>query len=244
MCRMNSSDGMSSNVGVVSFATVDNSMSDDDASVDGNGGMWIIDGDIVSLSFLGLQPEESQVFRRLQEDNTERLSPFDPSIIMESVVAVAAVAIVTSMLNINFFIMIEKNAYIFHKRIGSHCFVVDVAAVETWCSVPAWVKNSLFTNLKEMGYFVKGVWSYESIGARTILSCTRTIQPTHSLVVQVNYYGRQQFEINRSNCHPYGQAFPSMREMIQSKLINNSGTLEWIERAKSLVFHPTASRWH
>jgi hypothetical protein len=36
---MNSSDGISSIVGVVSFATVDKKRSDDDATVDGNGGV-------------------------------------------------------------------------------------------------------------------------------------------------------------------------------------------------------------
>jgi hypothetical protein len=108
---MNSSDGMSSNVGVVAFDTVDNSMSDDDASVDANGGMWIINEVIASLSFLGLQ------------------------LILESVVAVvavaalaalAAVAAVASMLNITFFMMIEKNAYIVNASLWMS------AAVETW----------------------------------------------------------------------------------------------------------------
>jgi hypothetical protein len=81
MCRMKSSDGMSSNVGicVVSFVTVGNKAA-------------------------------LQVFSRLQE-GTERLSLFDPSIIFEPVVIVAAVA-VTSMLNIKFFMIVEKNANI------------------------------------------------------------------------------------------------------------------------------------
>jgi hypothetical protein len=83
---MNSSDGMSSNVGVVAFDTVDNSMSDDDASVDANGGMWIINEVIASLSIIGLQ------------------------LMLKSVAA--AVVAVDSMLNITFFMIIEKNAYI------------------------------------------------------------------------------------------------------------------------------------
>jgi hypothetical protein len=66
----NKSKGMSSNVVVVVVA-VDNGMLDDDVSVDGNGGMWTIDGVIASLSFAGLQLAESQVFMLLQEDNTE-----------------------------------------------------------------------------------------------------------------------------------------------------------------------------
>jgi hypothetical protein len=104
---MNSSDGMSSNVGicVVSFAIVDSNMSDNDASVDGNGGMWIIDGVIASLSFVGLQ------------------------LMLESVAAVAAVVVVTaSMLNITFFMMIEKNAYI----VIASLWVFAFATVETW----------------------------------------------------------------------------------------------------------------
>jgi hypothetical protein len=43
----------------------------DDGSVDGNGGMWIIDGVITSLSFVGLLLGESQVFMFLKKDNTE-----------------------------------------------------------------------------------------------------------------------------------------------------------------------------
>jgi hypothetical protein len=101
---MNSADGIFSNVRVVSFDTVDSSMSDDDASVDGNGGMWIIDGVIALLSFLGLQ------------------------LMLESVAAaaVAAVAAVASMLIITFFMMIEKNAYIVIASL------MDVATIETW----------------------------------------------------------------------------------------------------------------
>jgi hypothetical protein len=97
---MNSSDGMSSNVGICIVAFV---------SVDGNGGMWIIDGVIASLSFVGMQLADLQVFRCLQEEKTERLSLFHPSNMFESVVVVVVAA---SMLNINFFIMIEKNTYI------------------------------------------------------------------------------------------------------------------------------------
>jgi hypothetical protein len=104
---MKSSDGMSSNVRVVSFATVDNSMSDDDASVDGNGAMWCIINEVIaSLSIVGLQ------------------------LMLESVVAVAAVAAVVvvtaSMLNITFFMMIEKNAYIVIASLWM------LAAIETW----------------------------------------------------------------------------------------------------------------
>jgi hypothetical protein len=93
---------MSSNVGicVVSFATVGNGMSDNNASVDGNGGMWIINEVIASLSFLGLQ------------------------LILESVAAVAAVAaVIASILNITFFMMIEKNAYI---------VIASLWVFETW----------------------------------------------------------------------------------------------------------------
>jgi hypothetical protein len=79
---MKSSDGMSSNVGIC----------------------------VVSFATVG-NKAALQVFRRLQEDDTERLSSFDPSIIFEPVVIVAAVA-VTSMLNIQFFMIIEKNANI------------------------------------------------------------------------------------------------------------------------------------
>jgi hypothetical protein len=122
---MNSSDGMSSNVGicVVSFDIVDINMSDDDASVDGNGGMWIINEVIASLSFLGLQLGESQVFMLVKADNTERLSLFHLSNMLEFVVAAVA-----SMLNITFFMMIEKNAYI----VIASLWVFAFATVETW----------------------------------------------------------------------------------------------------------------
>jgi hypothetical protein len=112
---MNSSDGISPKVGigVVSFVAADDKAA-------------------------------SQVFRRLQEDcsedDTERSSPFDLSSMFESVVAVVSVVVDASMLDTNFFMMIEKNTYIFKKeyRIGSRCFVVDVAAVvETCFSVPS-----------------------------------------------------------------------------------------------------------
>jgi hypothetical protein len=47
-------------------------MPGDNASLDGNGGMWIINGVIALLSFVGLLLGESQVFMLLQKDNTEQ----------------------------------------------------------------------------------------------------------------------------------------------------------------------------
>jgi hypothetical protein len=179
---MKSSDGMSSNVGVVSFASVDNSMSDDDASVDGNGGMWIINEVIASLSFVGLQ------------------------LMLESVAAV--VVVTASMLNITFFMMIEKNAYIVIASLWMFAF----AAIETWIQFLL----EQFRQDVNVGIFLPAldIWSYESFCS----DCTRTIQSYESrtLVCRMSQ-------------------LPSTREMIHPKLINNSGTLEWVERARSLV---------
>jgi hypothetical protein len=134
---------MSSNVVSVA-ATFDNIMSDNDVSVDGNGGMWIIHGVIASLSFLGLQ------------------------LILESVAAVAAVAIIASMLIITFFMMIEKNAYIVNASlmdVGGRRNVdsVFVRAVSAGC------ERVVFLPALD-------IWSYESIGRRMI---TRTSRMSH-----------------------------------------------------------------
>jgi hypothetical protein len=114
---MNSSDGISSNVGVVPFATVENKAT-------------------------------LQVIMREQEDTTERSSPFHPSNMSASYVAadVAVAAVVASMLNITFFMMIEKNAYI-----------VIAPLMDGWIQFL----------LEQDGVFLAmDVWSFESIGRR------------------------------------------------------------------------------
>jgi hypothetical protein len=157
---MKSSDGMFSNVGIsfVSLLAVDNS----------------INGVIALLSFVGLLLGESQVFMLLQKDNTEQWWLFHLSNIFESaVVIVVVVVVVASMLKINFFIMIERNTYMLFKM-----------NIEMDCIASLWMLLLMlfYSSVSKNFHFLihaMDMWSYESTGGRTILSCTHMIQLTH-----------------------------------------------------------------
>jgi hypothetical protein len=90
-----------------------------------------------------------------------------------SVVIVVVVVAAASTLNINFFIMIEKNTYMLFKM-----------NIEMDCIASLWMLLLMlfYSSVSKKYYFlihVMDIWLYESTGGRTILSCTNMIQLTH-----------------------------------------------------------------
>jgi hypothetical protein len=112
-------------------------------------------------------------------------------------------------------------------------------------------KTKSLPDVNNLGYSCDGclvVWV--NVNGRTncparARSSRHTHLSTHQFVIWVNHYGQQQFEINRSDLSSIWAGIPKYErnDPIYTK-INNSGTLEWIERAKSLVFHPTKCIWY
>jgi hypothetical protein len=91
----------------------------------------------------------------------------------ESVVVVVVVVVAASTININFLIMIEKNTYMLFKM-----------NIEMDCVASLWtLRPMLFHSSVSQKYHflihVMDIWSYESTGGRTILSCMHMIQLTH-----------------------------------------------------------------